>query len=206
MHLVARKSHATHYRHMSIFSRNSSDSQALQRSPIWLLAIVFCLATAGTGAQKSATPQVEITADAGLYTLRAQYATLKQVLHSIAAAADFDLHIDGNLEHTKGSWSYQQMPIEHIIRRLVRNYSTVALYQSPTDGDTLRHLDKLWIYANYTAQHDLSAQVTIEVNEMDSGSQAQPAETSDNTKIHQIDRLEGLKIQRTDFDNVQLWR
>ena len=193
MHIMAQRPHIMHPGSTSAIHCNGNAAWVLQQLPVWLLAAAFYLASTGAVAQQPITsPQVEIINDAGLYTLHAQHARLEQVLHNIAKATGFTLHVKGDLGHAKDSWSYQRMPIERIIKKLVRNYSTVMLYQSAIDESTSRRLDKMWIYANHTSPQNSLAQVSIEVNEMGPDDSVQPEESLDNTKIDQIDRLEGL--------------
>lgn len=82
---------------------------------------VAALLLAGGGGVQAAT--IDIAVDGGLLTLEALDAPLEDVLRAIAAQADFDVVIKGDLS-TPVTWSLADIPVADAVARLLqtRNY------------------------------------------------------------------------------------
>jgi hypothetical protein len=132
-------------------------------------------------------PSLIISANEDLYSLHAEMMPLNKVLQQLGQQAGFRLRIQGTLNDAIGSWSFETQPVLHIVHALVRNYSTVMLYQSGKSDAVEPRLVELWIYGRGSNANQGSVQVELQGSD----------EIQNKQEIEAIDRLEGLTDMHT---------
>ena len=115
------------------------------RRAIWtaLAAAMLCqpvFALAQTGSA------LDIAIEDGRLTMDVRDASLSQVLRVIAAKGGFALDIAGQLD-SKVSASFENVPIERALRRIVGRSSYIIELAPPTGAGVTRRIAKLSIYA-----------------------------------------------------------
>ena len=113
-------------------------------------AIWTALATAVLCQPVSALAQagsaLEIALEDGRLTMNVRDVSLSQVLRAIAAKGGFALDIAGKLD-SKVSASFENVPIERALRRIVGRSSYIIELAPPSGADTQRRIDKLSVFA-----------------------------------------------------------
>ncbi len=118
---------------------------------IWTALAVAVLfqpvsALAQTGSATGSDSGLDIALADGRLTMDVRDAPLSRVLKAIAAKGEFALDIAGRLD-SKVSASFENVPIERALRRLVGRSSYVIELAQPTGADTLRRISKLSVFA-----------------------------------------------------------
>ncbi len=76
---------------------------------------------------------ISVTLQKGFITVEAQEAALGDILKTIAHQANFELRIKGELNE-KATWSIKYVPIDTVVRKLLRHKSWVFTYAVNDDG------------------------------------------------------------------------
>ena len=114
---------------------------------IWtaLATAVLCQPVSALAQAESASP-LDISLGDGRITMHVRDAPLSLVLREIAAKGGFALDIAGELE-SKVSASFENVPIERALRRIVGRSSYTIELAPPSGADTQRRIDKLSVFA-----------------------------------------------------------
>ena len=120
------------------------------RRVIWmaLAAAVLCQPVFAL-AQTGSAPALDITLADGRLTMDVRDASLSRVLRAIAAKGGFALDIAGQLD-SKVSASFEKVPIERALRRIVGRSSYIIELAPLTGAGAPRRIAKLSIYARST--------------------------------------------------------
>ena len=115
---------------------------------IWaaLAAAVLCFPVS-VHAQTGAA--LDIALKDGRLTMNVKDASLSKVLREIATKGDFALDIAGELD-SKVSASFESVPIERALRRIVGRSSYIIELAPPTGADVPRRIGKLSVFARST--------------------------------------------------------
>ncbi len=143
---------------------------------------------------KVTTQEISVQTNNGLCTLHAEHASLSQVLLSIGKELGFEVRIHGDISNSQQSWSYQAMPLADMVRNLVRDYSSVIIYQKSASPNSTNELSEIWIYADNVSSRQSSTPVEIQVQHSLS-EEVDFIDARRRTQVAQIDRLEGLHQQ-----------
>ena len=114
---------------------------------IWtaLNTAVLCQPVSALAQAESASP-LDISLRDGRITMHVRDAPRSLVLREIAAKGGFALDIAGKLE-SKVSASFENVPIERALRRIVGRSSYTIELAPPSGADTQRRIDKLSVFA-----------------------------------------------------------
>ncbi len=117
------------------------------RRAIWtaLAGAVLCQPVSAL-AQAGSTPALDIALEDGRLTMDVRDASLSQVLRVIAAKGGFALDIAGQLD-SKVSASFENVPIERALRRIVGRSSYIIELAPSTGAGAPRRIGKLSVYA-----------------------------------------------------------
>ncbi len=117
------------------------------RRAIWtaLTAVVLCQPVSALG-QTASAPALDISLEHGRLTMNVQDAPLSRVLQAIAAKGGFALDIAGQLD-SKFSASFENVPIERALRRIVGRSSYIIELAPSTGAGAPRRIGKLSVYA-----------------------------------------------------------
>jgi len=155
----------------------------------------FCYANPSDDVfNKVTTQEISVQTNNGLCSLHAEHASLSQVLFSIGKELGFEVRIHGDISDSQQSWSYQAMTLPDMVRNLVRDYSSVMIYQSQDNSSTTNKLSELWVYADNVSSHQSSTPVEIQVQHSLS-EEDDFIDARRRTQVAQIDRLKGLQQQ-----------
>ena len=117
------------------------------RRAIWtaLTAVVLCQPVSALG-QTASAPALDISLEHGRLTMNVQDAPLSRVLQAIAAKGGFALDIAGQLD-SKFSASFENVPIERALRRIVGRSSYIIELVPATSSDAPHRIGKLSVFA-----------------------------------------------------------
>ncbi len=89
---------------------------------------------------------LDISLEDGRLTMNVRNASLSRVLRAIAAKGGFALDMVGQLD-SKVSQSFENVPIERAVRRIVGRWSYVIELAQSTGADAPRRIGKLYVFA-----------------------------------------------------------
>ena len=114
---------------------------------IWtaLAAAVLCHPVSAL-AQTGPASGLDISLEDGRLTMNVRDASLSQVLQAIAAKEGFALDIAGKLD-SKVSVSFENIPIERALRRIVGRSSYIIELAPPASTGAPRRIGKLTVFA-----------------------------------------------------------
>ncbi len=117
------------------------------RRAIWTALTAAVLCQPGSAlAQAGAASGLDISIENGRLTMDVRDASLSQVLRVIAAKVGFALDIAGRLD-SKVSASFENIPIERALRRIVGRSSYIIELAPPTGAGDARRIAKLSVFA-----------------------------------------------------------
>lgn len=149
-----------------------------------------------TNSSDSAAINISITDER--FSLTANQAKLPDVLHELGKAADFKLKTFETTGYRQQDWSFQSMSLPRLLNNLLRDHSTVMLYehtQDKTAGSDHLKLKELWLIAHGdNADLDEQSMINIEIQleqtvPLDNKQHLTPDQ---QYEITFIDNLEGL--------------
>lgn len=118
------------------------------RQAIWaaLAAVVLCQPVSAHAQEGAA---LDIALKDGRLTMNVKDASLSRVLRTIATKGDFALDIAGELD-SKVTVSFENVPIERALHRIVGRSSYIIELAPPSDAGTPRRIGKLSVFARST--------------------------------------------------------
>ena len=122
------------------------------KQAIWtaLVAAVLFQPVSALGQTESASG-LDISLENGRLTMNVRDASLSRVLQAIAAKDGFALDMVGQLD-SKVSQSFENVPIERAVRRIVGRWSYVIELAQSTGADAPRRIGKLYVFARGAAE------------------------------------------------------
>ena len=163
-----------------------------------LLLILFLLIPFNLCADDSDQSETDGPADINVmsvekgYTMMASRTKLSDLLFALGEVAGFKLKVFDPMSSVKKTWSYEAMPLDQIIANLLRDYSTVMLYEE-TKNNEQKKLKELWIIENRETdviESQSMANVSIELKIASAESQVFVSEQQ--SEITHIENLQGL--------------
>ncbi len=122
------------------------------KQAIWtaLVAAVLCQPVSALGQTESASG-LDISLENGRLTMNVRDASLSRVLRAVAAEGGFALDMVGQLD-SKVSQSFENIPIERAVRRIVGRWSYIIELAQSTGADAPRRIGKLYVFARGAAE------------------------------------------------------
>ena len=122
------------------------------KQAIWtaLVAAVLCQPVSALGQTESAS-ELDISLVDGRLTMNVRDASLSRVLRAVAAEGGFALDMVGQLDSTV-SQSFENIPIERAVRRIVGRWSYIIELAQSTGADAPRRIGKLYVFARGAAE------------------------------------------------------
>ena len=122
------------------------------KQAIWtaLVAAVLCQPVSALGQTESAS-ELDIWLEEGRLTMNVRDASLSRVLRAVAAEGGFALDMVGQLDSTV-SQSFENIPIERAVRRIVGRWSYIIELAQSTGTDAPRRIGRLYVFARGAAE------------------------------------------------------
>jgi len=174
----------------------------------FLFTIFLCFAFHGYAgasdvAENHNSNKIAVSSTGDVYSLVAEQAKLTDVLLELGKAAGFTFKAFEPLCIEQKSWNYASMPLIQLLNNLLRDYSTVMLYeemQEKVSENKNRKLKELWLLTikdNAGVEDQSIYNIEIQLEQADAVQNKSPGKlpaliSEQQFEIAYIDNLEGL--------------
>lgn len=130
---------------------------------VWLRLVLLCVICGGRIVPGSAaltavafaapvSPTIEVTFHHGLLTVKAQNATLTEVLRAVGDVVGIKTFIYGEIDASTTTWSLVDVPLFEAIRFLVGDHNMAMVYHGSSGQGVTKEASKLWVYGKPSAR------------------------------------------------------
>jgi hypothetical protein len=146
------------------------------------------------------SPSIAVVIQGGLLTVYAKNATLAEVLLAVGNTVGFNTVIRGELSPERATWTFNDLSLPEVIRRLIGGYNSVIFY----DELDLSKVSKLFVYGELdgspseppSSRPDAELQDSADMNLQIEGIEANLGNPDASARMEVVSLLESIESDR----------